>query len=91
VPIRRFGSGEAEAIGVAARLTARLLINERRAAEYASNLDIPIVTVLAVIVSLVDRDVISARAARRKLDLIEPITERQIIDQARRAIDLFES
>jgi hypothetical protein len=32
-----------------------------------------------------------ADAISRKLDFIEPITARQIIDQARPAIDLFES
>jgi hypothetical protein len=45
-----------------------------------------VATVPAVIVALRARDVIGERAARRKLALIEPITAREIVEEARRAL-----
>lgn len=84
-----FGAGEAEAIALALHLHALLLINERRAAEYAANLGVAIVSVPAVIIALRAQDVISTRAAQRKLELIEPITAPEIIVQARRALSTF--
>ena len=86
-PLPIFGPGEAEAIPIAHQLGAALLINERRAATYAANLAIPIVTVSAVIVSLRDQEVISDRAARTKLALIQLITAPQIMEDALRALD----
>jgi predicted nucleic acid-binding protein len=88
-PIRQFGRGEAEAIALAAHLELALLINERRAAQYAENLGVSTITVPSVIVVLLARDVISVRAARRKLELIEAITARDIIEQASRAINQY--
>ena len=82
----RFGPGEAEAIALAGHLSAVLLINERRGAQYAANLGIRVASVPAVIVALRARDVIGERAARRKLALIEPITAREIVEAARRAL-----
>lgn len=89
-PLAIFGAGEAEAIPLAQQMSAALLINERRAAVYASNLNIPIVTVPAVVVALCDQKIISDRAARTKLALIEPITAPDIIADARRALDAFD-
>lgn len=86
-PLPIFGLGEAEAIPLAHHLGAALLINERRAATFAANLAIPIVTVPAVIVSLCDQEIISDRAARTKLALIQPITAPQIMEDALRALD----
>jgi predicted nucleic acid-binding protein len=86
-PLTSFGPGEAEAITLADHLQALLLINERRAARYAANLQIAVVTVPALIVALRALDVISDRAARRKLALIEPVTAREILDQALQALD----
>ncbi len=86
-PIARFGRGEAEAIALARSLRVPLLINERPAATYASRAGVRIVTVPAVIVLLRRRDVISDRAARRKLDLIEPNTTPSTIASARRALE----
>ncbi|MGE0541606.1 MAG: hypothetical protein AB7R89_15635 [Dehalococcoidia bacterium] len=90
-PLTIFGAGEAEAIPLAQHLGAALLINERRAAIYASNLAISIVTVPAVVVVLCDQQIISDRAARTKLALIEPITAPEIITDARRALDAIET
>ena len=86
-PLTRFGAGEAAAIPLAQHLRAALLVNERRAAHYAANLGIRVVTVPLFIVALHDRGVISQRAARRKLALIELITAKPIIDDARRLLD----
>lgn len=69
-PLPLFGPGEAEAIALARELGVLLLINEHRAADYARNLGTLVVTVPAVIVALRAEDVISDRAARRKLALI---------------------
>ena len=88
-PIDRFGSGEAEAISLAQHLGALLLINERPATLYAANLGVAVVTVPTVIVALSALGVIGDRAARRKLDLIEPNTAREVVADARRALDLL--
>lgn len=88
-PLPILGAGEAEAIALARRLGAVLLINERRGAQYAANLGIAVITVPAVILALRDQDLISDRAARRKLALIQPITARALIDQALTALDLM--
>jgi predicted nucleic acid-binding protein len=66
----RFGAGEAAAIPLAQHLGVPLLINEWRATAYAARIGIRVLTVPAVIVLLRMRDVISDRAARRKLELI---------------------
>jgi predicted nucleic acid-binding protein len=81
-PLSRFGHGEAEAIPLALHLNAALLINEHRAARYASSLNVNVVTVPAVIVALLDQDLISKRAAQRKLQVIESITASHLIDGA---------
>ena len=88
-PINRFGAGEAAAISLAREMGALLLLNERRAATYARRIGLQVVTVPAVIVDLTMLDVISRRAALRKLELIAPITAPQIVSEARRALDLF--
>ncbi|MBI2911255.1 MAG: hypothetical protein HYY05_03875 [Chloroflexi bacterium] len=85
-PLPLFGAGEAEAIALAQTVDAILLINERRGAQYAANLGIPVATVPAVIVALCAQGAISVRAARRKLALIEPITATAIIHDALRAL-----
>jgi predicted nucleic acid-binding protein len=87
-PLPIFGAGEAEAIALAAQLHTVLLINEHRAVAYARSHGIAVVTV-PEFVALCVADVISARAGRRKLDLIEPITAAPIITEARRALDLL--
>jgi predicted nucleic acid-binding protein len=86
-PLPLFGAGEAEAIALAAHLGVRLLINERPAAQFAARMGVTCFTVPSLVVALRARDVISARAARRKLALIEPITARPFLDDARRALD----
>jgi hypothetical protein len=86
-PLPLFGPGEAEAIVLADHLGVHLLINERRAGDYAANLGIAVVTVPAVIVLLRAEGIIGARAAERKLDLISPITAREMVERARRALD----
>ena len=88
-PIILFGAGEAEAIVLSGHLNAVLLVNERRGARYAENLNLRVVTVPTVIVTLRVRQVISSRTAYRKLDLIEPITAAEIVAEARRAVDLL--
>jgi predicted nucleic acid-binding protein len=85
--LRLFGAGEAEAIPLALALNARLLINERRAAQYATSLGIEVRTVPGVIVALSAQGVISLRAARTKLRLIESITAREIMGGALRALE----
>jgi predicted nucleic acid-binding protein len=82
-----FGPGEAEAIALAAELTAVLLINERPGLQYARNLALDVATVPSVIVLLRSQGVLSDRAARRKLGLIAPNTAAAIIDEASRALD----
>lgn len=88
-PLRRFGAGEAEAIPLAAHLKVDLLINERRAAEFAASQGLHVVTAPAFVVFLRELDVISDRAARRKLEVIEAHTAGPIIARARRALDLL--
>src|SRR5579859_6126446 len=70
-PLSIFGRGEAAAIPLAQHLSAVLLINERRATDYALARGIEVLTVPAFIVALRERDIISHRAALRKLELIE--------------------
>ena len=86
-PIDRFGRGEAAAIALARHLGEPILINEHRAARHAVDLGLQVVFVADVILTLRALDVISKRAARRKLDLIAPITARPIVLEARRVID----
>ncbi len=81
------GAGEAEAIALAQHLRVALLVNERRAVAYATGQGIPIVTVPGVIVVLCRTGVISDRAARTKLALLESITTARFIEDARRALD----
>ncbi|MGH2351749.1 MAG: hypothetical protein ACREH3_18870 [Geminicoccales bacterium] len=81
-----FGEGEAEAIALAQHLGIGLLINEHRAATYAVRHGISVVTVPDVIVGLRIRDIISNRAARRKLDLFAPNTAKEVIQEARRVL-----
>lgn len=87
--IALFGPGEAAAIALARALPAILLINEQRGAVHARNMGIPVVTVPSFIVALRGLDVVSDRAARRKLDLIEPITTPGFIEEARQMLDLL--
>jgi predicted nucleic acid-binding protein len=91
LPLSRFGAGEAAAITLAQALDASLLINEHRAAAYAESLGIAVVTVPAVVVTLRLRDVISDRAARRKIDLIENNTAHELVAEARRVLDRLAS
>lgn len=86
-PLPLFGPGEAAAIPLARQLGVPLLVNERRAASYAVNLALLVVTVPTVVVTLRAEQIISDRAARTKLALIEPITARQIIETAALALD----
>ena len=86
-PLRLFGPGEAEAIALAESLGARLLINEYRGTQYARRAQIATVNVPEFIVTLCVRGIIGDHAARRKLDLIEPITSREFITDARRVLD----
>jgi predicted nucleic acid-binding protein len=86
-PLRAFGPGEAEAIVLAEALGVDLLVNEHRAALYAARAGIFVVTVPAVVLLLHAAGIISDRAARRKLDLIQPITAPALIEKARRALD----
>jgi len=86
-PLGIFGPGEAEAIALAARLGAVLLINERPGIHYARNLGLDVATVPGVIVLLRSQGVISDRAARKKLQLIAANTARAIIDDAARSLD----
>jgi predicted nucleic acid-binding protein len=89
VPLSIFGTGEAEAIALAAELKAVLLINERPGLQYARNLGLDVGTVPSVIVLLKSQGVISDRAARRKLSLISANTAPPIIDEATRALDVL--
>jgi hypothetical protein len=89
-PLSFFGPGEADAIALAHHLQAPLLINEWRGMQHAMRLNVKVVTVPMVIVALRVRDVISRRAALRKLDLIEPITARFILREARQTLDVFD-
>ena len=88
-PLGVFGSGEAEAIALAAELKAVLLINERAGLQYARNLGLDVASVPAVIVLLRAQGVISDRAARRKLSLISANTAPTILDEASRALDVL--
>ena len=86
-PIGLFGAGEAEAIALAQHLDANLLINDRRPAAYAAARNLAVVTVPAVILRLRSANIISERAARRKLALIEHITSPVFMEQARKVLD----
>jgi hypothetical protein len=87
VPLPIFGAGEAAAIPLASQLRSLLLINERRAAAYARNLGILVVTVPSFVVALRAEEVISDRAARRKLALIASFTSTEFIDYATQLLD----
>jgi predicted nucleic acid-binding protein len=86
-PLVLFGPGEAEAIALAQSLDTWLLINEHRGMRYARRSYIQAVTVPEFVITLYLRGVISDRAARRKLEIIEPITVREFIADARRVLD----
>lgn len=90
-PLSRFGAGEAAAIPLAQSLGAHLLINERPASAYAVSLGLIVVRVSDVVVALRLRDVISDRAARRKLDLIAQNTAHEPVAEARRVLDRLAS
>jgi predicted nucleic acid-binding protein len=89
-PLRLFGRGEAAAIPLAQARNAMLLVNERPAAEHAANLGVAVVTVPAVVVLLHVTEVISRRAAHRKLDLLASVTTPGYVEAARRLIDQAE-
>ena len=82
-----YGPGEAEAISLARDLGALVLINERPGIALALSLGLHVVTVPALVVAVCAAGVVSERAARRRLDLIERVTSPQIIAQARAALD----
>src|SRR5262249_47357625 len=82
-----FGSGEAAAIALAQGRGSLLLINERRAAEYALQLGLGVVMIPAVVVRLHLGGIISRRAAHRKLDLVKGLTTARFVDEARQLID----
>jgi predicted nucleic acid-binding protein len=86
-PLDVFGPGEAEAIALALRLGAVLLINEQPGVHYARNMGLDVATVPAVIVLLRARRVISDSAGRRELALIAANTALPIIEDATRALD----
>ena len=86
-PLRVLGPGEADAIAVGQYLEARLLINERKGLVVARGMDVATLTVPELIAALMLRDVISRRAALRKLDLIIPITSRDLLEDVRRVIE----
>jgi predicted nucleic acid-binding protein len=86
-PLPAFGSGEAAALALAQKHRWLVLVNEWRAAEYAVNLGLEVVTIPTVIVRLHLAGVISRRAAHRKLDLISSITTGAYLDEARRLVD----
>lgn len=90
-PLGIFGPGEAEAIALAVELQAVLLINERPGLRYAGNLGPDVASVPSVIVLLRSQGVISDRAARRKLGLIEPNTAPTIVEEAVRVLDVLSS
>jgi len=89
-PLGILGAGEAEAIALAVDLGVAVLINEGRGARYAAKRGIVVVTVPSMVVLLRAQDVISARAARRKLDLIASITPRFMIAGALHALGVIE-
>jgi hypothetical protein len=68
-----------------------LLINERPGAAYAARLGVEFVTVPGFIITLWLRGIISMRAARRKLDLIEHNTAPDIVAQARQMLNRLAS
>jgi predicted nucleic acid-binding protein len=88
-PLTILGPGEADAIALAAHLRVALLINEHRGAQHAVGLGVRVVTVSDVIVALRALDIVSDRAARRKLQIIAPNTARAVIDEALRALDVL--
>jgi len=85
-PLPVFGRGEAAAIPIAQHLSAVLLMNERRATSYALARRIDVITVPAFVVALQEQDIISHRAALRKLELIESMTAPAIMAAARRSL-----
>jgi predicted nucleic acid-binding protein len=87
LPLPLFGAGEAAAITVARQLRTVLLINERRAAVYARNIGIPVVTVPSFVVALRAEEVISDRAARRRLAIIASLTTPAFIAEASQLLD----
>lgn len=62
-PWQRFGAGEAAAIALSRSTGAVLLINDRRPAEFARNLGLPVVTCPGMIVVARSQDLISSHMA----------------------------
>lgn len=86
-PLSSLDAGEAAALALAQAQQALVLVNEWRAIERATGLGLQPVTVPTVIVRLHLAELISRRAAHRKLDLIERITAESYIRDARHRID----
>ena len=86
-PLPIFGAGEASAIPLARQIGCVLLVNERRAAAYARNLGILVVTVPSFVVALRVEQIISDRAARRKLALVVSCTSSEFIAEAIQILD----
>jgi hypothetical protein len=88
-PLDVLGAGEAAVIPLARLLGVPALINEAKAKKFAVNSGIDVITVPTTIVALFSRGVISNRAAWRKLELIEPNTAAEIIQDAASALSFL--
>ena len=86
-PVKQpFGPGEGAALALASILKAPILVNESAAKIYGANLGLTVITVPAVIVTLLAQGVISDQAAGVKLSEIEANTAPEIVAEAREAI-----
>ena len=85
--IGRFGRGEDEAIALAAERGWRLLINDQRPQAFARQQGLMTATVPTFILRLYAHDVISLRAAKRKLSLISEYTSRSVLYPVQQALE----
>ena len=81
-----FGRGEAEAIALARERGWWLLINDSRPHQAAHERGIEVLSVPAFIRYLFEEAILSAASARRKLELITPVTSETILRPARQAM-----
>jgi predicted nucleic acid-binding protein len=89
-PLRLFGPGEAAAIPLAQRLDCRVLINDRRAAAFARNLGLIVLTVPDVIVVVRSWELLPDHVARALLQAGERHgTSPILVAGAMRALDVM--
>lgn len=91
-PLKRFGRGEAAAIALSMSDRAALLINDRRPAELARNLDMSVVTCPGMIVVARSQELIATHMAPAMLRMCaQHGTAPAIVDEALRLLEALDA